>query len=367
MGAIFVPAGELPQLEAALLQLQQDTTTKGVLVLMADAGHFTHEVIRPVVQACPLKVIGGVFPEVIYQGQRKAAGTVVIPLRNELSLARILLADPQGDVAVQLADTLGEVSLDTHALLVFCDALAPGKTRFIEELFNHFGAHAAYLGSGVGSLRFQSFPCVLDNEGLHSNSAVVALSNKRIAMGVAHGWHALTEPMKVTKADGNKVLGINWRPAFEVYKQVVEQHAGRQFTDANFFDIAKSYPLGIARIDTESIIRDPFMVEGNAIHIVDVIHEGEFVSIMHGNMDSLLAGAQKAADLSAQKADAQQTNRFCIDCISRVLYMQDEFQREIDIIGAGHGINGALSIGEIANDGEGYLEIYNKTIVVARW
>lgn len=367
MEAIFVPVGELPQLEAALQGLEQKDTVKGALVLMADEGHFTHQEIGPILHACRLKVIGGVFPEVIFQGRRKISGTLIVPLSQELSTARILLSDPENDMAAQMADAFEQISPDTHTLLVFCDALAPGKTRFIEELFNHFGAHAAYLGGGAGSLSFQSFPCVLNNDGLHSNAAVAALSSKRIAMGVAHGWHALTDPMKVTKAEGNKVLSINWQPAFEVYRQVVEQHSGQRFTDTNFFDIAKSYPLGIARIDTERIIRDPFMAEGDGIHIVDVIHEGEFVCIMHGDMDSLLAGAQKASQICAEKSGPQQSNLFCIDCISRVLYMQEDFQREIDLIAGGQGINGALTIGEIANDGEGYLEMYNKTVVVAKW
>jgi len=55
-----------------------------------------------------------------------------------------------------------------------------------------------------------------------------------------------------------------------------------------------------------------------------------------------------------------------IDCISRVLFLGDNFQEEINaILQYNQNLVGALSLGEIANTSKEYLEFYNKTSVVA--
>jgi hypothetical protein len=47
--------------------------------------------------------------------------------------------------------------------------------------------------------------------------------------------------------------------------------------------------------------------------------------------------------------------------------MGDAFQNEIAQIQGNEELNGILSLGEIANSGDTYLEIYNKTVVLAKW
>ena len=47
--------------------------------------------------------------------------------------------------------------------------------------------------------------------------------------------------------------------------------------------------------------------------------------------------------------------------------MGDKFHEELEEISGGNDNTiGALSIGEIANSGDDYLEFYNKTIVVSK-
>ena len=55
-----------------------------------------------------------------------------------------------------------------------------------------------------------------------------------------------------------------------------------------------------------------------------------------------------------------------IDCISRVLYLEEAFAQELSAVHEPDvPLIGALTLGEIANTGEDYLEFYNKTAVIA--
>lgn|GEM_PF-7119829 len=54
-----------------------------------------------------------------------------------------------------------------------------------------------------------------------------------------------------------------------------------------------------------------------------------------------------------------------MDCISPVLFLQDGFSERINAVYVGDiQMIGTLSIGEMANSGQDYLEYYNNTFVV---
>lgn len=68
--------------------------------------------------------------------------------------------------------------------------------------------------------------------------------------------------------------------------------------------------------------------------------------------------------MDAFQEEANRTE-LLIDCISRALFLEDEFDREIEAVYQENvPLIGALSMGEIANNGKDYLELYNKTCVV---
>lgn len=366
MQTIYIPSQDLEVFNDAFNSLKEQEFIKSVIILMADKNHYSSEELNPILQNFPKIVIGGIFPEIIYEGERKTDGIIILPLKQKIQTISVDLGNEELDFFEVLEEYFGVMENINGSLLMFYDTLGKRKNDFIENLFDYFGTNLKYLGGGAGSLSFQPFPCIISNQGLEENKVILGLSALDLQLGVAHGWSAITEPLRVTKAEGNRILQINWKPAFEVYKEVVEAHAQQTFTNDNFFDIAKSYPLGIAKIDAERIIRDPFAVEGTAMLIVDEVPEGEHVCIMHGNMDSLVAGAKKARELALQSKENTE-NLFCIDCISRVLYMNEDFGKELAVIQDKGKVSGALTIGEIANSGESILEIYNKTIVVAKW
>ncbi|MDA3890189.1 MAG: FIST C-terminal domain-containing protein [Salinivirgaceae bacterium] len=369
MDVIYIASNNLFELDKAVVSFEATNEVKSILMLMADKERYDSNEVSSVLIKTSKPLIGGVFPELIFKGERKASGTILIPLKFKINTQLFNLNESTDYCFEQLANIKMDSLDSSSSLFVFADALNSNKDSFIEILFNYFGINPTYIGGGAGSLSFKPFQCIIDNHGMHSDAAVIGWVNKSVALGVAHGWQSISEPCKVTKANSNVIETINWKPAFEVYKEIVEKHSGKTFTNDNFFDIAKSYPLGITKIDAEMVVRDPFMVSNNSLYVVDVIKEGEYVNILHGDIDSLLNGALKARQIAFSKLEDSMNEKsiFCIDCISRVLFMQDSFNKELEVFGDGVEVNGILSIGEIANSEDSYLEIYNKTIVVGIW
>ena len=367
--AIYIAPDDIPTLENTLSLFERNPEVLSILFLMADHHQYTSESLDPLLKKMATPIIGGVFPEVIFQGQRKTTGIVLLPLLFKLETQLFDLSQSCGEINLQLEQVPAYVIDPDSSLFVFTDALSQNKACFMECIFNFFGVFSTYIGGGAGSLKFENFPCIITNTGLFANAAVIGWAKKKIAIGVAHGWQAITNPLKVTQSNRNELVSINWKPAFEIYKDIVESHSGMKFTHDNFFEIAKSYPLGIARLDAEMVVRDPFKASGEVLYLIDEINQGEYIKVLHGNMDALLWGASNARSNAFSKIEESMDEKaiFCIDCISRVLYMQNDFKKELEVIRQNVNLTGILTIGEIANSEDSFLEIYNKTVVIGIW
>lgn len=353
------------------LRIMEDASeVKSVLFLMTNDELFSVDFLNPLLQSFQKPIIGGVFYELIFNSQRKNKGVLLIPLHFELKTEIFDYADTDKTVFEKLELSFSNTLPEKGSVFIFTDAFTPSKNNLIEDLFNFFGFRFTFLGAGCGSDSFVSFPCVIHNSGVRANAGVMGFTHTHLSLGVAHGWKSITEPLKVTESEMNKIISINWEPASELYKNTVEKHSGLKFDETNFLEIAKCYPIGLVKIDGEMVVRDPFLASEGNLYCLDNIDKGQYITIMNGDIDSLVEGAHKAAvSCLDNKAalDIPMKFVFSIDCISRVKFLADDYTRELKSIGGDLPVNGVLSFGEIANVGHSFLEIYNKTVIVARW
>lgn len=368
MNDIYFYPKNITSLQCHLDKFENDKSVKSVLFFMADKQRYNETELSPILKNIKKPIIGGVFPELIFKGKKKKTGVLLIPLQFELKTQLINLSDSSESILEQLEITQKDSITTSSSLFVFYDALSENKSSFIETLFNFFGINPIYIGGGAGSLDFKSFPCIINNEGFHQNKAIIGWTDHKIALGASHGWQSISSPLKVTKTYKNEIIDINWKPAFEIYKEIIEEHSNKKFNTHNFFNTAKSYPLGISKIDAEKIVRDPYKTLNNKLYLIDRVNEGEYIEVMNGCTKSLI----KSATIATEEAFLNSNKKiiktiFCLDCISRSLYMEDDFNLELNAVGQKALTSGILSIGEIANSGESVLEIYNKTIVIAIW
>jgi hypothetical protein len=331
------------------------------LIFIGDNNQLTVSEINQALSKLKKPMLGGIFTGLISEGQNYDHGILRVDLPYALKTATFDLSNAR-NMNDHVLSFYEKIESHGKTMFLFVDAFADNKMAFINEIYNYFGISVSYLGGGAGSLSFDRKPVVFNETGILENAAVIGMLDESVQVGVSHGWTPISNPLKVTEAEGKLVKSIDWEPAFDVYKKLIQEHANIEISKENFFDVAKSYPFGMSKIQANFVVRDPISVQDNGLLIVDEIPSGEFVYVLHGNKKQLLQGASDARNKGV--VDSKSTI-FCIDCISRVLYLADDFKDEIRTIDNGGMVYGILSLGEIANFGTN-LEIFNKTIVVTQ-
>lgn len=194
---------------------------------------------------------------------------------------------------------------------------------------------------------------------------MVTSSNKNILKSLN-----FMDAFEVYKSVVEEDSGLKFNNAFETYKNVVENDSGEQFNEDNFFDIAKSYPLGIVKFNKEIIVRDPIAKDekGNMVLVGD-LEQNSTINILKGNKKSLIESSNNAIKkaLESNNNKLEIKNVVLFDCISRCIFLEEDFKEELGGIKkqvSNETLFGALTLGEIANNGNEYINFYNKTCVV---
>lgn len=350
------------------LKLEKQQGVQAVLMLSAEQNTFSVEQLNLVLKAAKLPVFGGIFPQIIYAKNNYTEGTLLIGLEAEPVINVVKnLSCTEGDFENSFIDCPQDTEHKTAFIAV--DAFSTRISDFIESFFNFYGLEFNILGGGAGSLSLEQKPCLYTNEGVLQDAAVLAIFNVQSGVGVRHGWKDLSGPYRASKSEKNCLFTLDNEPAFSLYKRVVEQDSKQTITRENFFDIAKAYPFGISRLGAEKIVRDPYLVNpDNSMNFFGEIPQGVYLHILKGETDALVQAAGEAfAEAAKTMENVKQAKTIVfIDCISRVLFLQDHFKEELNAIAQNpYPLIGALTLGEIANNQKEFLEFYNKTAVVS--
>ncbi|MEN9501369.1 MAG: hypothetical protein RI964_654 [Pseudomonadota bacterium] len=341
---------------------------QSLFLLACDANGFTPQHVDERLQTLPIPVFGGIFPEILAGEQKLTVGSIVcsLPMRVDVHYVQRLSAAGE-DYFLQTRELTPHIPAGA-TLLTLVDGLSKRLSSLLDGLYEALGDSCKYLGGGAGSLSFQQKPCLFSNQGLVEDCAQITVLNLPVSIGIKHGWHKFAGPFFVTGAYDNVITTLDYRPAFEVYREVVEADCCTRFNQHNFFQLAKAYPFGLERLKGDVVVRDPLFPQDNALVCVGEVPANHIIYILKGEPRNLIYAAQQCA---AQATATTQNGSFALlfDCISRTLFLEDDFAVEIDHIYSSlpddMPLLGALSLGEIADTGNTCLEFLNKTIVLS--
>lgn len=312
-----------------------------------------------------------------YEGEIVGAIVPFVVYNNEFFNKGIISCDLDEDNNFLLIEDLNSFSIEetffrqSKSLVVLVDGLSSYISDFLDNLFQNIPENTQVIGGGAGKMTFERDPVIFTKQEFLKDAAIIISLNKRLNLGIQNGWEYLEGPFLVTNSQKNVLKTLNYKNAFEVYKEVVEKDSGMKFADDNFFDIAKSYPLGIVKYDKEIIVRDPILVDSdNNLILVGDIPMNSTINILKGKEENLIKSSGFAIKNAMEhlEDDTQEHNVVLFDCISRSIYLGDKFTEELAQIKKymkpSKNLFGALTLGEIANNGDEYITFYNKTCVI---
>lgn len=349
------------QIETILKHLSKNALN---VLMVAEKSDFDVEILIQEANNRGIRIAGGIFPMILHDEKCLETGVIMKKLNSNSDTHICHVTEDEYDV-----NELPDLSDEINSCILFVDGFMPSIPRFLESLYEKYWNSVDFFGAGCGSINFESSPCIFSNEGLFQDAALLISVSTNMNFGVKHGWEKVEGPVIANKTDKNKILELNWRPAFEVYKEIVENNSAHSFDNEDFYSIAKGYPFGIYKQEEEEIVRDILAVgENNEIICVTDINENVSLNILHGNKENLISCAGDASKCAFDGVEAE--DFLIVDCISRVLFLGDDFSKELKSVKesvrtSNSELEGVVSLGEISSVEGGILELYNKTIVVA--
>ncbi len=238
----------------------------------------------------------------------------------------------------------GEISLFTMLL----DGLAENGAAAVRGVQEVFGKNFPIMGGSAGDDFLFKKTYEYFNDQVLTNAVIgIGLSGKfSFGVGVRHGWEPIGLPMKVTKAQGAKLIEINNRPALSIYEDYFGKKA-EELIKEPIARMAYTYPLGMSvEGSPELLIRDVVIAnEKGEITCAAEIPEGSEVRLMLGDFEKAIRAAKEAAEGAlSQLGGAEPKAIFVFDCMARnkllgarmgeeIVAIQSVLGKEVPLIG----------------------------------
>ncbi len=374
----YLPTIDTGELEAALTGWQAAHPRMGVCAMLPEAEKDKLPVLQTACRSKGIPLVGGIFPALVEGGQFRTQGVWL--MRFEQMPHYMLLEDlPQDATAVTARMREVSAGLAGHlngtaevTLFMMFDAMQPNIGTLLDELYLNLANRVHYAGVNAGSETFQPMPCLFDADRLIGNGALFILLPDHKGAILEHGYHAPKHTVYATSTEGNRIAQIDWRPAFEVYQELVREQYGLEINKENFYEHAVHFPFGIVRANHHVVVRIPVALndDGSLFCVGEVPANSVLTLLERPRVDTHETLRVLTSGLQAMGGDGKPLLLYY--CAGRRMHLGlekateevQEFTRRM----ADAPIAGALSLGEIGGSTlHGYPLFHNATLVAARW
>lgn len=359
-------AGELPSFESPLAEAQ-------LLLAFGDTSRLAgDEVFAALRQAYPwAAIVGCSGAGEIYGSSVSDESLVVSALHFEHTAVRLATA-MIGEVAESFSagQSMAQALLGeglTH-VLVFSDGLSVNGSELVRGFRSVLPAGVELTGGLAGDgERFQRTLVFADAPASERTLVAVGFYGARLAVGYGSvgGWDTFGPERLITRSAGNVLFDLDGKPALELYKRYLGEHA------AGLPATGLLFPL-LLRSESGSVVRTILGVNEaeQSMTFAGDMPEGQHARLMKANFDRLVDGAVAAAEVSLQGQGGRAAQfALLISCVGRKLVLKQRIDEEVlgirQILGNQLPFAGFYSYGEISPHHSGTpCQLHNQTMSI---
>lgn len=371
---------DTPTLTNLLAGWRDGRPSMGLLALLPEAEKGQLPLLQAVCRELAIPLAGAIFPALVTaQGFISQGAWLFRSNRFPPSFLLDGISAP-GGVAVERIAAAARQLLEQAppgagrpTLYLIFDGMIPNIATLLDGLYLELADRVAYAGVNAGSESFQPMPCLFDGERVVGDGVLGLLLPPPGVTVLEHGYEAPERILSATSTEGNRILSIDWRPAFEVYQELIRSEYGIDLTAENFYQYGVHFPFGILRANGEVVVRIPVaLTEDGSLFCVGEVPENAMLVLLRAPVgDAGRCIGRLAERLGAANGPLAGRPLLGFYCAGRRMHLGEESLRELAALEADTGVSvlaGALSLGEIGSAQiGGYPMFHNATLVCTPW
>ncbi|MCX7192155.1 MAG: FIST C-terminal domain-containing protein [Proteobacteria bacterium] len=376
----YVPAVGSDSIQAALAQWKILYPELGVCALLPEAEKGNLSVLQAACAQHNVPLVGGIFPSLVKDGLFLTRGVWLLgfekmpwcALYENLPGSGIEVERTAERIAAEVREQIDHLP-DITLFLLF-DAMLPNISTLLDCLYLNLANRVHYAGANAGSETFQPMPCLFDDQRVVQNGLLLMLLKPHKGAILEHGYQAPQRTVYATSTEGNRISHIDWRPAFEVYRELVLAQYGVEITRNNFYQHAVHFPFGIVRANHHVVVRIPVMLvdDGSLFCVGEVPPNSVLTLLERPSVDTGETLRVLVDGLTVLNGDTAGSELLLFYCAGRRMHLgADQAATEMggfSSLTQAVQVAGAVSLGEIGGSTlHGYPLFHNATLVALRW
>lgn len=305
-----------------------------------------------------------ISPAVIFGNRLYEDGILVCELKRETTIVHRAHQNEteEKDYMEKLAKS--------KSVLLLVHWLDPKIYQYVDDIFSLTSEDVSIMGAGCGRTTIEMHSVMTHNGVELLDGFLVLFSTQKLFIGAKHGASFYNGYYIARTEKSNKIVTINGESAAPFYAKIIQKYFNEQVTCENIFSIGLRYPIGLGTTSGENPIRVPVAMEEDSIIVSGPMDMENTISLMCAEREVLFK-ASSAVALEAKKnicnLDDDQVC-FIIEGAGRQLVLGELFPQELENIASNllpsTQCYGLLSLGEIANSSDKYIEYSNEACVV---